>query len=102
MRKTPALAGRTSRAVAERSIITENPRARGANLMSPLAKRASGGKPPRSRGEPPKEILVADGERKTPALAGRTLDHLAGTRPCWENPRARGANPHNQIITIVH
>ena len=39
---------------------------------------------------------------KTPALAGQTFAYIVSAGAISENPRARGANPHNQIKIIIH
>ena len=60
------------------------------------------GKPPRSRGKLVSKGLLPDPYGKTPALTGQTVLPVRRGLVYRENPRAHGANSHNQLITIIH
>ena len=72
LRITPAHAGKTSRAAAERLERTDHPRACGENTFHLRTLSPPGGSPPRMRGKHPRYPAHSAQKRITPAHAGKT------------------------------
>ena len=92
LRIIPAHAGQTGNRIAVRLLITDHPRACGANVSAQLAGWPSIGSSPRMRGKPDKVQIYGEIGRIIPAHAGQTPTSRSRTPPSADHPRACGAN----------
>ena len=87
---TPACAGRSIISFTGDKIVWDHPRVRGENTRSSIAAYASGGSPPRARGEAAHGTKSTEKIRITPACAGRRRGFHCCPFPCQDHPRVRG------------
>ena len=91
-RITPARAGKTYRVRLFYVGIRDHPRACGENRSACWRFGRRRGSPPRVRGKPCPNCLLAALSRITPARAGKTLIRLRRISTSWDHPRACGEN----------
>ena len=92
LRIIPAHAGQTRRVERAAFLITDHPRACGANNPDCDRVVQDAGSSPRMRGKHFHEVRVFDLGRIIPAHAGQTLPRGPRIRPWSDHPRACGAN----------
>ena len=88
----PARAGQTSDVLDAVAVLSDHPRACGANQTFAEYARKGGGSSPRVRGKPPYVKGPADKPRIIPARAGQTETTVNPDALTTDHPRACGAN----------
>ena len=89
-RITPAYAGKSQRPVARPAPPSDHPRIRGEKLSLPRKQSKPLGSPPHARGKVLSGLCVLNGDRITPACAGKSLLMLLMATRRRDHPRMRG------------
>ncbi len=76
----------------------DHPRACGENAFPAYAQQASDGSPPRVRGKREFRSRDEQGQRITPARAGKTLKPIVGCDNYEDHPRACGENAAEKTL----
>ena len=97
VRITPAYAGRRYNRWIGSWGIRDHPRVRGEKTRSSIAEYASGGSPPRTRGEEGEPEHKAEDDRITPAYAGRRGRLRLANSSAGDHPRVRGEKQRTSI-----